>query len=260
MDKILNRDIKGLIDEFPQVGTILETFNVGCTTCQVGTCLLKDIVDIHPLSRDAELDLMTQIAEAIYPGQAIEIELPERDSTASGRAYQVSPPIKQLMEEHQWILRLLALIPALIKHCDLSLETGRQHMRDTVDFIRAYADRYHHAKEEDILFKYFDESLDIIQVMFEDHKTARAHVAAIHAAIEAQDKASLASHLTAYGELLKDHIKREDDILYPWLDRQLSMQQIGQMFARFAEVDDQFRAKTQACQAFIETLEAEKRG
>lgn len=260
MDKIFNRDIKGLIEEFPEVGTILETFHVGCTTCQVGTCLLKDIVNIHPLSRDAELDLMTQIAGVVYPGQIMEIRLPERKSAASEGAYQVSPPMKQLMEEHQWILRLLALIPGLIEQCDLSVQADQQRMRDTVDFIRSYADKYHHAKEEDILFKYFDEGLDIIQVMFEDHKTARAHVAAIHEAIDARDTASLASHLSAYGELLKDHIKREDDILYPWLDKQLSIQQIGRMFGQFAQVDDQFKAKAQACQAFIETLEADSRG
>jgi len=255
VDKIFNRDIKGLIDEFPEVGSILEAFQVGCTTCQVGTCLLKDIVDIHPLSEDDELDLMTQIAKVIYPGQEIEIKLPERGSVASEGAYQYSPPMRKLVEEHQWILRLLALIPALIEQCDLSSKADQQRMRDAVDFIRSFADKYHHAKEEDILFKYFDESLDIIQVMFEDHKTARAHVAVIHTAIEAQDTAVLASHLTAYGELLKDHIKREDEILYPWLDKQLTVQQIGQMFAQFAEVDDQFQAKAQECQQFIEALE-----
>jgi hemerythrin-like domain-containing protein len=255
VDRIFNRDIKGLIDEFPQVGTILGTFQVGCTTCQVGTCLLKDIVDIHPLSPEDELELMTQIARVIYPDQEIEIKIPEHKSDPSAGAYQYSPPMKKLVEEHQWILRLLSLIPALIEHCDLREEADQQRMRDAVDFIRSYADKYHHAKEEDILFKYFDESLDIIQVMFEDHKTARAHVLAVHDAIEAQDKASMASHLTAYGELLKDHIKREDEILYPWLDKQLSMHQVGQMFAQFAEVDDQFQAKAQACQQFIETLE-----
>jgi hemerythrin-like domain-containing protein len=255
MDTVFNRDIKGLIDEFPEVGTILETFQVGCTTCQVGTCLLKDIVDIHPLSPEDELELMTQIARVIYPGQEIEIKIPERKSDPSAEATQYSPPMKKLVEEHQWILRLLAMIPALIERCDLSLETDQQRLRDAVDFIRSYADKYHHAKEEDILFKYFDESLDIIQVMFEDHKTARGHVAAIHTAIEAQDMATLASHLTAYGELLKDHIKREDEILYPWLDKQLTLQQIGQMFAQFAQVDDQFQAKAQECQLFIETLE-----
>ena len=55
--------------------------------------------------------------------------------------------------------------------------------------------------------------------------------------------------------LLKDHIKREDEILYPWLDKQLSMQQIGQMFAQFSEVDNQFQTKAKECEQFIETLE-----
>jgi len=36
---------------------------------------------------------------------------------------------------------------------------------DGVDFIRSYADKYHHAREEEILFKYFDEDMAILKVM-----------------------------------------------------------------------------------------------
>jgi len=56
---------------------------------------------------------------------------------------------------------------------DLESEEGRQLIRDGGLISSAsYADRFHHAKEEDILFKFFDENLDMVKVMCEDHKTA----------------------------------------------------------------------------------------
>ena len=50
-------------------------------------------------------------------------------------------------------------------------------------------------------------------------------------------------NLTAYGDLLKAHITKEDEILYPWMDRQLSDYQIGMFFSQFAEVDSLFGEK-----------------
>ena len=40
---------------------------------------------------------------------------------------------------------------------------------DAVDFIRSYADRFHHAKEEELLFACFDEELDILKAMHESY-------------------------------------------------------------------------------------------
>ena len=80
-------------------------------------------------------------------------------------------------------------------------------IREGIEFIRFYADKYHHAKEEEILFKYFDENLDILKVMHEDHRRARNHVQAIIEALDKNNNAAIAEHLTAYGELLTEHIK-----------------------------------------------------
>ncbi len=68
METYLNAAIKDVITEFPEVGTILAEYDVGCVTCQVGTCLLKDVVGIHGLSPEAEGALMARIAVAVIPG------------------------------------------------------------------------------------------------------------------------------------------------------------------------------------------------
>jgi len=160
-----------------------------------------------------------------------------------------------LVEEHVLIKRWVALIPEAIKNFDVASEEGRQLILNGVDFIRFYADKYHHAKEEKILFKYFDEELDILKVMHEDHKQARSHVKAILEALDRKDKAAIAQHFNAYGDLLNEHIKKEDVILYPWMDKNLSVTQIGELFSKFNEADDQIGYSDAKYEEFINRLE-----
>ncbi|NQU38771.1 MAG: hemerythrin domain-containing protein [Lentisphaerae bacterium] len=253
MDKMLGRQIKGLIDDYPKVGEILDEYDIGCVPCSVGTCLLKDIVDIHNLAPETEQKMMTRIARVIYPDRDIQIPLRERKATSTKPAY--SPPLHKLVEEHKWIKRWAALIPVVTERADVATEEGRTIILAGVDFIRSYADQFHHAKEEDILFTYFDPDLDMVKVMLTDHETARAHVRAVVAGVEQQDAAAVREHLLAYGELLFEHIKKEDDILYPWMDRQFSDSQVGQLFTQFREVDERFGEAPRLQQQFIQDLE-----
>ena len=255
MQSFLNRSIKAVIQEHPEVGQILDEFEIGCAPCSVGDCLLKDIVEIHNLSPEDERLLMARIAGAISPGEKIELPAVERKKPAGPKELKYSPPVKKLVEEHKLIKRCLALIPRLIENLELDSEPDRELIQNTVDFIRNYADRFHHAKEEDILFKYLDENLDILKVMYEDHETGRAHVRAVLAGVEQRDAGAVREHLSAYRELLTQHIKKEDEILYPWMDRAFSTSQVGELYSRFGEVDQQFGEAPRKYGEFIQNLE-----
>ena len=164
--------------------------------------------------------------------------------------------MKALVDEHVLIKRWLALIPPVLRDLNLEKEEDRQLILQGVDFIRSYADRFHHAKEEDILFDYFDKNSDILKVMYQDHTRGRAHVKALVEAVEQKNKAGVAEHLMAYRELLTQHIHKEDDILYPWMERNLSLNQIGELYSRFQETDQRMRSGTAKFEAFINKLEA----
>jgi hypothetical protein len=203
--------------------------------------LLKDIVAIHSLPPEAERTLMIRIAGVVSPGT--EVELPPlaatdacaQTSPAFTKQFKYSPPMRALVEEHVLIKRLVALIPSLLQIADVDDAGDRQLLMDGVDFIRSYADRFHHAKEEDILFIYFDEGREIIQAMLTDHETARAHVRRLAEAVEGRDKESVAEHLSAYGKLLSAHIKKEDDPHPGWIG---THHRTGrELFSRFAAVD-----------------------
>jgi len=188
MEEYLNKSIKETINQFPKVGNILNEYNIGCAPCSVGSCLLRDIVEIHNLPSEEEQELMARITKVIYPDREVKIPEIKRERVARPEEISYSPPMKKLVNEHVLIKRWAAMIPELIDNLDVESEQGRQVIIDGIDFIRSYADKYHHAKEEEILFKYFDEDLDIIKTMLEDHDNARAHVRAMLEALDKQDK------------------------------------------------------------------------
>ena len=74
-------------------------------------------------------------------------------------------------------------------------------------------------------------------------------------AIENKDKKTLAEHLISYSQILPEHIKKEDEILSPWMDRNLTTKQIGQLYSRFNAIDAEYGDAPIKHRNFIEDLE-----
>lgn len=237
MHKVLNREIKELITAYPEVGRVLEEYGIGCVPCSVGSCLLKDVVGIHNLDPQKEATLMYRIEKGIYPDRKISEPVVDMTRKSEPKKITYSPPVKKLVDEHVLIKRLLALIPSIVEFTEGSLKVDKDLILGCVDFIRSYADKYHHMKEEDILFKYVDEKAEIIQIMYKDHDIGRGYVRQAVEGAEKNNKTQVKENLLAYRELLTQHIKKEDEILYPWIDRQLSTTQVGEMFRKCSEAD-----------------------
>ena len=137
---------------------------------------------------------------------------------------------QRLKDEHQLILRVLALLE---KNATLTAEGSFHDYRfflDGVDFIRNYADRFHHAKEEDILFEALIENgmpraNSPVAAMLMEHDLGRAFVKGMEEAAtralngEAGQDEAIVTNARGYLELLREHISKEDDILYPLAER-----------------------------------------
>lgn len=255
MEEYLNKGIKEVITQFPVVDKILEEYGIGCGPCSVGTCLLKDIVDIHNLPEEDQRTMMIRIARVIYPDKVIPLPPVAKKKETGAKELKFSPPMKALVDEHLLIKRWLALIPSVLENLDLTSEEGQALILQGVDFIRSYADRTHHAKEEEVLFNYFDPAMDILQVMVRDHIQGRGYVKAIVEAVDRQDKGAVSEHLLAYRTLLLGHIKKEDEVLFPWMERSLSLTQIGELYSKFQETDRQIGSSVEKFETFITNLE-----
>ncbi|MDO8491200.1 MAG: hemerythrin domain-containing protein, partial [Dehalococcoidia bacterium] len=255
MKDLLDTNIKDVIQRFPGVADVLNEYRIACVSCGVGTCLFKDVVAIHDLSSDDEKALMSGIARKIFPGSEVTVPTVARKHKPAVET-RYSPPMEKLVDEHRLIKRWLALIPAVCAGLDLSSHADRQLAERGIDFIRSYADRFHHAKEEAILFKYFDQNLDIIRVMYADHEKGRALVRFMLDALGAGNREALVTGLKAYRELLTEHIKKEDEALYRWMDRNLSTSEIGKLFAEFASKDAEFGEAPKSYEGFVSQVEA----
>ncbi len=237
MENVLNKDIREVIDKYPEVGRILEEYSIGCAPCSVGSCLVSDVVGIHGLDPQTEATLLYRVEKAIYPDRDIPEPKVDLSKAQVPKEINYSPAVKNLVDEHVLIKRLLALVPTITDFVEKSETVDKELILNCVDFIRNYADKFHHMKEEDILFKYVDEQSEIIKIMYEDHDTGRNHVRNVVEGAETGNKAQIKEHFHGYRDLLTQHIKKEDEILYPWIDRQLSDQQVGELFQRCSAAD-----------------------
>jgi hypothetical protein len=53
--------IQDVMQSYPEIGKILARYDIGCTTCKVGICLLKDVVSIHGLTKEDEAKIEQEI-------------------------------------------------------------------------------------------------------------------------------------------------------------------------------------------------------
>jgi len=135
-----------------------------------------------------------------------------------------------LIEEHKLILRMLDLLQHNAEMTARREFKEYQFFLDAVDFIREYADSFHHAKEEDILFAALvkggmPRENSPVAAMLMEHDQGRAYVKALESAVkrslageEGLDQV-IAENASGYISLLREHIEKEDSILYPLAER-----------------------------------------
>ena len=135
-----------------------------------------------------------------------------------------------LVDEHKLILRMISLLERNAPRTAAGTYANWQFYLDGVDFIRNFADRFHHAKEEDVLFEALVKNgmpreNSPIAAMLMEHDQGRAFVGAMESAArealagQSEREGIIAENALAYAALLREHIAKEDEILYPLAER-----------------------------------------
>lgn len=170
---------------------------------------------------------------------------------------------KILSDEHQNILKV---IDVLLKECDL-LQSGKKIDNDffkkTIDFVKGYADKFHHAKEEDILF--IEMNKDEIQMhcnpieqMLHEHDLGRNFIKELEKGVEKNNKDKIIENARGYAQLLRDHISKEDNILYPMADETLSQNIKNEMLEKFKQVEQEMFGEKEKYLLFLKELKERK--
>ena len=166
--------------------------------------------------------------------------LPETNVSGCGHRH-FDKATALLTDEHRVIERVLAALEKLThKPAREALESWKL----ALEFFRHFADQCHHFKEEKVLFPALEEhgipnQGGPIGMMLMEHEEGRAHVRAMFAAlgrIEAKDEtaqASLFENARAYLRLLREHIQKEDDILFRMADEVLPADEQRKLLKNF---------------------------
>ncbi len=140
--------------------------------------------------------------------------------------------IDVLMDEHRVIERVLVVLETAAQRLEQGQAMRPGFFLDAADFIKGFADGCHHQKEEGVLFKAMvaaglPSQGGPIAVMLMEHDQGRAFTRAMREAalkLQAGDESARSAIVEAargYAGLLRQHIAKEDGILYPLASRVL---------------------------------------
>jgi len=158
-------------------------------------------------------------------------------------------PTQELSQEHEAILLMITVLEKMAEKLGANETVDTTHLKKAVDFIKIFADKCHHGKEEDLLFPAMEKAGiprtgGPLGVMLRDHVEGRGYVTAMSEALpgltkgDRQAAARFAENARNYGALLTQHIFKEDHILYPMADARLTAAQQSELAACFADVEE----------------------
>ncbi|MFH1652096.1 MAG: hemerythrin domain-containing protein [Chloroflexota bacterium] len=157
---------------------------------------------------------------------------------------------EELKHEHRVIERMLSVLEKAAEKVEQGGELPPDFFNRAVDFIRNFADRCHHGKEEENLFpemekKGIGRETGPLGVMLLEHEKGRAFVRGMAEAGERYakgDKSALPEAIEnarGYAQLLWQHIDKEDNILYNMADMVLTPQDQLALTERFEAVEQE---------------------
>ncbi len=161
-------------------------------------------------------------------------------------------PTEILSQEHR-------VIEGMLERLEEQMETTQPFPRaffdEALDFFRNFADGCHHAKEENLLFPRMRErgvpgNGGPIGVMLAEHDQGRAYLRAVRENLDAAEQGSAQARELVFGNakgyitLLRQHIYKEDNILFRMALMVLAPDDVAELAREFAavEVPERFQA------------------
>jgi hemerythrin-like domain-containing protein len=159
------------------------------------------------------------------------------DHAQFGRATEL------LSDEHRAIERVLDVLERLAR------KRPQEHLdswKKALDFLRSFADQCHHLKEEQILFPAMEEhgiprDGGPIGMMLMEHEEGRSYVRAMLSAVEILEATgeagseALVNGARAFIRLLREHIQKEDEILFRMADEVIPADRQKELLTAFEE-------------------------
>jgi hemerythrin-like domain-containing protein len=141
--------------------------------------------------------------------------------------------IEVLMEEHRLIKRVLEALYRYAKNIDNGTAPDRGTIALFAEFFREFSDKCHHGKEEAQLFRMlaargFSTEVGPLAVMLHEHEEGRSRVRTMaetgekEGDLSEEEKSVFIENARGFFDLMTEHIKKEDNILYPMAEKVIS--------------------------------------
>lgn len=174
-----------------------------------------------------------------------------------------------LVSEHDNIKRVIKIVRKICFDLTKGMDVPYDDFAKVIEFIRNYADKYHHGKEEDMLFiEMNNELLELIgegpvQGMLIEHNFGRSLVIDLEMALKSHKDGNeeaivdIIGNAIGYSNLLTKHINKEDNMIYKYASSNLKKETLDRLdseFEDFESCDDNINTRDQYVK-FVDELE-----
>lgn len=127
---------------------------------------------------------------------------------------------EDLIQEHESILYGLKILEKMIEIYTRNREINYNDVKEIVNFFKLFADKCHHGKEEMLLFPVMErsgilkENGPIGQMLYE-HDKGRNYIRLMEEGLQKKQLEFFIENAFKYINLLRNHITKENDILFP---------------------------------------------
>jgi hemerythrin-like domain-containing protein len=154
--------------------------------------------------------------------------------------------VERLRAEHELIERGLNLLEKAVARLEAGQSLPEGFPQGAPRFFQRFADQCHHAKEEDVFFPVLEqrgipEQGGPLGVMLHEHGLGRGCVGRMREASQAQplDARTFADAARQYIPLLRQHIFKENNVLFRMAERVMSEADDAAVTGRFSQVEQE---------------------
>lgn len=149
---------------------------------------------------------------------------------------KAGPATADLRDEHEVILQALAVLERVATRLASGQPVSDSALTDLVQFLQTFADRCHHGKEEDQLFPAMRAKGigNTLAVFLEEHEEGRRYLRTLASGASIAARAAAARRYVA---LLRGHIERENEVLFPMADGLFTAEEHAALARAYGDVE-----------------------
>jgi hemerythrin-like domain-containing protein len=152
---------------------------------------------------------------------------------------------EELIKEHNAVLIALDILDKINHQIQQGSAADLRDIEDMLEFLKIFVDKCHHGKEEGILFPAMvqlgmQRHNGPIAVMLSEHQQGREYIQQMQESIKdgTVNNDTFIEATTSYIILLRNHIAKENNILFPISDEMLSESMQVNILNDFEDIEE----------------------